>query len=636
MKNRKLIAAVLLIAVLCLACACASAAGCGGRFTGGFGSFICTKHTEKWEVISEATHLHHKRVIHEGVCDEEGPHKGKTSWVTIDSDTGSHQWTNQGGNKDTTTWKCTVCNYVYGTTNNTDQEKKLDKPPTCAAEGQYWWHFIMHAPDGSTKPYAVPAEKVPATGIHTYDSGKETTKPTCVKEGVKTYTCTVCGNTKTEKIPATGKHTYDNGTVTTQPTCGKEGVKTFKCLVCGDTKTEKVPATGNHAWDNGAVIREASAEHSGITRYTCKVCKATKDVYSGKLSDTEGTSSGAPGGLTGEGEGAGAPGGLTGEGEECRHEHTETLDPVDPTCEEEGCTGTTVCTECGEIIEGGEIIPAKGHTPAPADRKEPTADEDGHEEGVVCSECGEIISGCETIEKTGSGDDDSDGDGISDKRKDADPDDDVIVIKDPGLPGYVIIQTGSGDSEKQIVIKPVKGRDGDKCPWCDDDMSEWIDIGEGRHIRVCMDPDCLYYEIATCPLFTITVDDTVYTIDPICGTFSGEGDFAWIEGVNCSVDGNMLYTFGKDVPFGAVEAVIRDYSDEPVSIVNAFTVIREAKGEMAAFGPKATVMVPYEGDSDVTLIRMTIDGIFTELAGGVKNGYVIFGTDDNGLYLLVK
>ena len=34
----------------------------------------------------------------------------------------------------------------------------------------------------------------------TWDNGKVTQKPTLTKEGVKTYTCTVCADTKTERI----------------------------------------------------------------------------------------------------------------------------------------------------------------------------------------------------------------------------------------------------------------------------------------------------------------------------------------------------------------------------------------------------------------------------------------------------
>lgn len=36
-------------------------------------------------------------------------------------------------------------------------------------------------------------------------------------------------------------HTWDNGVVTTEPTAEKEGVKTYTCKVCNETKTETIP-----------------------------------------------------------------------------------------------------------------------------------------------------------------------------------------------------------------------------------------------------------------------------------------------------------------------------------------------------------------------------------------------------------
>ena len=73
-----------------------------------------------------------------------------------------------------------------------------------------------------------------------------TTEPTATTPGVRTYTCTVCGQTKNETIPATGAHTHvwDNGTVTIAPTETTPGVRTYTCTVCGATLTETIPATG--------------------------------------------------------------------------------------------------------------------------------------------------------------------------------------------------------------------------------------------------------------------------------------------------------------------------------------------------------------------------------------------------------
>ncbi|MBQ6381762.1 MAG: leucine-rich repeat protein [Clostridia bacterium] len=46
-------------------------------------------------------------------------------------------------------------------------------------------------------------------------------------------------------------HSYNNGVITTQPTCTKKGTKTFSCTVCGATKTQAVAATGTHTFVNG-------------------------------------------------------------------------------------------------------------------------------------------------------------------------------------------------------------------------------------------------------------------------------------------------------------------------------------------------------------------------------------------------
>ena len=52
--------------------------------------------------------------------------------------------------------------------------------------------------------YKIAQETVPALG-HAWDEGKVTTQPTATTEGVKTFTCSRCGATRTEAIPATGE-----------------------------------------------------------------------------------------------------------------------------------------------------------------------------------------------------------------------------------------------------------------------------------------------------------------------------------------------------------------------------------------------------------------------------------------------
>ena len=49
-----------------------------------------------------------------------------------------------------------------------------------------------------------PAKTVVLEAVHTWDAGKVTKQPTSSAEGVKIYTCTVCGAAKTEAIPKLG------------------------------------------------------------------------------------------------------------------------------------------------------------------------------------------------------------------------------------------------------------------------------------------------------------------------------------------------------------------------------------------------------------------------------------------------
>ena len=55
----------------------------------------------------------------------------------------------------------------------------------------------------------------------------------------ETHHWNVCG-TCSDKIE-NAEHTWDGGTVTTQPTASAPGVKTYTCSVCGHTRTETIP-----------------------------------------------------------------------------------------------------------------------------------------------------------------------------------------------------------------------------------------------------------------------------------------------------------------------------------------------------------------------------------------------------------
>ena len=207
----------------------------------------------------------------------------------------------------------------YGTTENT-------VPATCGEAGRV--DTIC-----SNCGEVISTKEIPATGAHTWGNGTVTTEPTETTPGVRTFTCAVCGATRTETIPATGAHDYqftknvaptctadgydlytcsgcgatekrnpkpalghkwDSGTVTTEPTETTPGVRTYTCTVCGETRTETIPATGahTHVWDNGTVTIAPTETTPGVRTYTCTVCGQTKN----EIIPATGGSSVCPGG----------------------------------------------------------------------------------------------------------------------------------------------------------------------------------------------------------------------------------------------------------------------------------------------------------------------------------------------------
>ena len=178
------------------------------------------------------------------------------------------------------------------------------------------------------------------TAAHTWDSGKVTEAPTHTKEGTKTYTCTVCGETKTEKVEKLKEHSYgewtkhddkqhkhscvcgdtqyaahtwDSGKVTKAATCKDTGEKLYTCTACGETKTEAIAKTNNHTygswekntaenhkhtckvcgnvetaahtWDSGKVTEAPTHTKEGTKTYTCTVCGETKTEKVEKLKE---------------------------------------------------------------------------------------------------------------------------------------------------------------------------------------------------------------------------------------------------------------------------------------------------------------------------------------------------------------
>ena len=111
---------------------------------------------------------------------------------------------------------------------------------------------------------------------HEWDKGTITTRATCTKDGVKTYSCSGCEETRTEKIKATGHTVVKDAAVAA--TCTKTGLTAGKhCSVCNTVlEAQKKTSALGHKWDEGAVTKQATYTTKGEKTYTCSRCKTTK------------------------------------------------------------------------------------------------------------------------------------------------------------------------------------------------------------------------------------------------------------------------------------------------------------------------------------------------------------------------
>lgn len=116
--------------------------------------------------------------------------------------------------------------------------------PTCTEPG----HYKGTCPTCG-KDYD---DVVPALG-HDWGEWVTSIEPTVSTVGYRYHICNRdgCGYREGEDIPKLHTHTWDAGVVTQKPTAAEPGVRTYTCTVCGQTRTEAIPATGVPETCNG-------------------------------------------------------------------------------------------------------------------------------------------------------------------------------------------------------------------------------------------------------------------------------------------------------------------------------------------------------------------------------------------------
>ena len=162
------------------------------------------------------------------------------------------------------TYTCSVCHHT-----KTETVPKLSHTHCLSVDYSKDETGHWHACSGCT-------EKVDFEA-HTEDSGTVTVQPTETTEGIRVYSCTVCGYViRTETVPAlNSEHTHSYGTawkydstnhwhecscgektdisqhisnggvITVPPTATTTGVRVYSCYICGYAfRTETIPAAG--------------------------------------------------------------------------------------------------------------------------------------------------------------------------------------------------------------------------------------------------------------------------------------------------------------------------------------------------------------------------------------------------------
>ena len=265
--------------------------GAAGTETFSYGEAKGHTYSTEW-TYDETNHWHKATCEHTDEKGDLGPHRWDDGKITKDA---GHA---VNGEK---LYTCVDCGYqktevIPGQAHEYNQmvpdDKYLAAAATCTTPAQYYYSCTCGAAGTETFSYGEAKghtfadkwsynelqhwraatcehtnEKV-QVGDHTWNPGVITTQPTATTKGVKTYTCSVCGATKTEEVePSTHQHTFSTAW---------QGNSTYHWHPATCEHTNVVSGLGEHNWNAGVVNVWPTHTTTGQKTYTCQTCGATK------------------------------------------------------------------------------------------------------------------------------------------------------------------------------------------------------------------------------------------------------------------------------------------------------------------------------------------------------------------------
>ena len=172
---------------------------------------------------------------------------------------------------------------VYGADGNTvDMKKKyiveLSDDIAVQSNPQSYYTRLTFTKNGSVTLKVYPKYNPDAAHVftivcghaHNFNTGTITTQPTCTEKGVRTRTCTICGEKRYESIAATG-HKYSAWKETKAATCTAAGTQTRTCSVCKNVENKTIKAKGHTEVADSAVAATCTTDGKTAGSH-CSVC----------------------------------------------------------------------------------------------------------------------------------------------------------------------------------------------------------------------------------------------------------------------------------------------------------------------------------------------------------------------------